>query len=168
MIEGRATARYVRTSAQKAGLVLDVIRGLDVDRAVSTLRYTRKRVARDVEKVLRSAIANAQQKEGAGDVERLFVRECFADQGPSMKRIRPQPMGRAFRIQKRTAHLTIAVEELPEPVAPVDSAEAPKPRRRRQKPVRRRRRKAKRAAGATPPSAVASRTEARPDAETGE
>ena len=115
MIEGRATARYVRTSAQKAKLVVDLIRGKDVDSALATLRFARKGVARDVEKVLRSAIANAQQKEGAGDeVERLYVRECYADQGPTLKRIRAAPMGRAFRILKRTSHLTVIVEERPE------------------------------------------------------
>ncbi len=120
MITGRATARYVRTSAQKAGLVLDLIRGVDVDRAMATLRYTRKEVAKHVEKVLRSAVANAQQQEGAGEADRLFVRECYADQGPSLKRIRPQPMGRAFRIQKPSAHLTITVEERPvKPAAPM-------------------------------------------------
>ena len=112
MIEGRATARYVRTSAQKAGLVLDLIRGQNVDLALSTLRFARKRIARDIEKVLRSAVANAQQKEGAsGDVDLMFVSRCYADQGPSQKRIRPAPMGRAFQIIKRTAHLTVHVAE---------------------------------------------------------
>ena len=110
MIEGQATARYVRTSAQKAGLVMDLIRGQNVDLALSTLRFARKRIARDIEKVLRSAVANAQQKEGAsGDVDRMFVSSCYADQGPSQKRVRPAPMGRAFRIIKRTAHLTVRV-----------------------------------------------------------
>ncbi len=117
MIEGRATARYVRTSAQKAGLVMDLIRGQNVDRALSTLRFARKRIARDIEKVLRSAVANAGQREGAsGDVDRMFVSSCFADQGPSAKRVRPAPMGRAFRIIKRTAHLTVRVAERPEVV----------------------------------------------------
>ncbi len=112
MSEGRATARYVRTSAQKAKLVVDLIRGKDVDSALATLRFARKGVAKDVEKVLRSAIANAQQKEGAGDeIERLYIRECYADQGPTLKRIRAAPMGRAFRILKRTSHLTVIVEE---------------------------------------------------------
>ena len=115
MIEGRATARYVRTSAQKAKLVVDLIRGKDVNSALATLRFTRKRVAKDVEKVLRSAIANAQQKEGVGDeIERLYVRECCANQGPTMKRIRAAPMGRAFRVLKRSSHLTVIVEERPE------------------------------------------------------
>ncbi len=117
MIEGRATARYVRTSAQKAKLVMDLIRGQSVDRALATLRFSQKRVAGAVAKVLRSAVANAEQKEGGGgDVDRMFVSRCYADQGPSMKRIRPAPMGRAFRIVKRTAHLTVHVEERPEVV----------------------------------------------------
>jgi large subunit ribosomal protein L22 len=112
MIEGHATSRYVRTSAQKAGLVLDQIRGRDVTRALAALRFSPKLIARDIEKVLRSAIANAQQQEGfSGDVERLYVVEAWANQGPSMKRIRPAPMGRAFRVVKRTAHLTVGVAE---------------------------------------------------------
>ena len=120
MIEGRATARYVRGSAQKAKLVMDLIRGRAVNDALATLRYSRKGVARDVSKVLRSAVANAQQKEGAsGDVDRLVVGSCHADQGPSLKRIRAAPMGRAFRIIKRTAHLTVTVRERPEKAAPV-------------------------------------------------
>ncbi len=115
MIEGRATARYIRTSAQKAKLVMDLIRGQEVDRALSTLRFARKRIARDIEKVLRSAIANAHQRDGAsGDVDRMFVSGCHADQGPTMKRIRAAPMGRAFQIKKRTAHLTVIVTERPE------------------------------------------------------
>src|SRR3954449_9230269 len=114
MIQAEATARYVRTSAQKAGLVLALIRGKDVNHALATLKFTRKGVADDIAKVLRSAIANAQQKEGfGGDVDRLFVSACYADQGPSMKRIRPAPMGRAFRVLKRTAHLTVRVAERP-------------------------------------------------------
>ena len=123
MIEGRATARYVRTSAQKAGLVMDLIRGQNVDLALSTLRFARKRIARDIEKVLRSAVANAQQKAGAsGEVDRMFVSSCYADQGPSQKRIRPAPMGRAFQIIKRTAHLTVHVVERAEVVKRVSGS----------------------------------------------
>jgi large subunit ribosomal protein L22 len=107
MIEAHATARNVRTSAQKAGLVLDLIRGKNVNQALATLQFTRKTIARDIAKVLRSAVANAQQKDGfSGDVERLFVAECYAGQGPSLKRVRPAPMGRAFRVEKPSAHLT--------------------------------------------------------------
>jgi large subunit ribosomal protein L22 len=129
MIQGEATARYVRTSAQKAGLVLDLIRGCDVNKALALLQFSRKHVARDISKVLRSAIANAQQKEGfGGDVDRLFVSACYAGQGPTMKRIRPAPMGRAFRVVKRTAHLTVAVTERAQKI----TAAAPEgtPRRR--------------------------------------
>ena len=119
-IEAHATARYVRTSAQKAGLVMDLIRGRDVNRALATLQFTRKGVSHDIAKLLRSAIANAQQKEGfGGDVDRLFVAACYANQGPSMKRIRPAPMGRAFRVVKRTAHLTVRVAERPVEIAAV-------------------------------------------------
>jgi large subunit ribosomal protein L22 len=126
MVEARAIGRYRRTSAQKAGLVMDQIRGRDVAHALATLQYSRKIVARDIEKVLRSAIANAQQQSGfGGDVERLFVAKCWADQGPSMKRIRPAPMGRAFRVVKRMAHLTVQVAERPQPVAASADAAAP-------------------------------------------
>ena len=115
MIEGRATAKFVRGSPQKARLVLDLIRGKNVDKAMSTLRFARKGVAKDIEKVLRSAVANAQQKEGGVEDEGgLYVRECFADQGPTLKRIRAAPMGRAFRIIKRTSHLTVSVGQRPE------------------------------------------------------
>jgi large subunit ribosomal protein L22 len=155
-IQAHATAKYVRTSAQKAGLVLDLIRGRDVNNALATLRFARKSVARDIEKVLRSAIANAQQKEGfGGDVERLFVNACYANQGPSQKRIRPAPMGRAFRVVKRTAHLTVAVSERPSKIVAVPDAEGgestPK-RPRGAKP------KAKPAAGKKAPAKAAGAT----------
>src|ERR1700754_3848310 len=122
MIEAHATAKGIRTSAQKAGLVLDLIRGKNVNQALATLQFTKKTIARDIAKVLRSAVANAQQKEGfGGDVERLFVAACYANQGPSQKRIRPAPMGRAFRVIKRTAHLTVRVAERPEKVVAIST-----------------------------------------------
>jgi large subunit ribosomal protein L22 len=132
MISAHATARYVRTSAQKAGLVLDLIRGKDVNRALATLKFARKSIAGDIEKVLRSAIANAQQKDGfSGDVDRLYISSCYANQGPSAKRVRPAPMGRAFRVLKRTAHLTVHVAEHPEKVVAVAAAApAGQPKRR--------------------------------------
>jgi large subunit ribosomal protein L22 len=112
MVQASATARYVRTSAQKAGLVLDLIRGKSFPEAQATLKFARKGVARDILKVLESAVANAKNKDGfGGDAERLFVSAAFANQGPSQKRVRPAPMGRAFRVVKRTAHLTVAVTE---------------------------------------------------------
>lgn len=132
MIEARATAKYVRTSAQKAGLVLALIRGKDVNKALATLRFTKKSIAGDIAKVLRSAIANAQQKDGfSGDVDRLYVRAAYADQGPSQKRVRPAPMGRAYRVLKRTAHLTVEVSERPEAVQPVGTSETGAKRRPR-------------------------------------
>jgi large subunit ribosomal protein L22 len=129
-IEAHATARYIRTSAQKAGLVLDLIRGKDVNRALATLKFTRKSVAEDIAKLLRSAIANAQQKDGfGGDVDRLFVSACYANQGPSAKRVRPAPMGRAFRVLKRTAHLTVRVSERPEKAVAVATGRVEKKKR---------------------------------------
>ena len=114
MIQAHATAKYIRTSAQKAKPVLDLIRGREVNCALATLEFARKGVAHDIAKVLRSAITNAQHKEGfGGDVDRLFVSACYANQGPSAKRVRPAPMGRAFRVLKRTAHLTVQVTERP-------------------------------------------------------
>ena len=112
MVRAEATAKYIRSSAQKAGLVLDLIRGKDINLALSALQFSRKSVARDVAKVLRSAVANAQQQDAfGGDVARLFVSKCHANNGPSQKRVRPAPMGRAFRIVKRTTHLTVEVTE---------------------------------------------------------
>jgi large subunit ribosomal protein L22 len=156
-VQAHATAKYIRTSAQKAGLVMNLIRGRDVNAALATLRFARKSVAKDIEKVLRSAIANAQQKEGfGGDVERLYVNACYADQGPSQKRIRPAPMGRAFRVVKRTAHLTVRVSERPVkvvaiPEAPEAGAKTAAPKRARgakPKPKPKPKAKAKSAAGA--------------------
>src|SRR5436190_22400485 len=127
MVQASATARYVRTSAQKAGLVLDLIRGKSFPEAQATLKFARKGVARDILKVLESAVANAKNKDGfGGDAERLFVSACYADQGPSQKRVRPAPMGRAFRVVKRTAHLTVEVTERPEKVSAAGGGAAPK------------------------------------------
>jgi len=134
MIEAQATARGIRTSAQKAGLVCELIRGKGVNQALATLQFTRKTIAREIAKVLRSAVANAQQKDGfSGDIERLFVAACYANQGPSMKRVRPAPMGRAYRVAKRSAHLTVCVAERPLKIARVgtDAAAAAKPARAR-------------------------------------
>ena len=114
-IEGLARARFIRVSPQKARLVIDLIRGHRAEDALQTLRFTKKRVAREIEKVLRSAIANAERKaEDKGDtldVDSLFVSQCFVNEGPRWKRIRPAPMGRAFRYQKRTSHIIVEVAE---------------------------------------------------------
>ena len=131
MVQAEATAKYIRTSAQKAGLVLALIRGRAVNQALATLKFTRKTVAKDIAKVLQSAIANAQQKDGfGGDLDRLFVSACYANNGPSQKRVRPAPMGRAFRVVKRTTHLTVAVSERPVKVAPVAAQDGAPARRK--------------------------------------
>ena len=114
-IEAHAMARHVRMSPQKVRLVVDLIRGQRAEDALQILRFTKKRAARDVEKVLRSAIANAERKaEDAGaslDVDQLYVSRCFVNEGSRWKRLRPAPMGRAFRYQRRTAHIVVAVAE---------------------------------------------------------
>jgi large subunit ribosomal protein L22 len=115
MVEAKATARYVRGSSSKARLVIDLIRGKRAADALAILKNTNKRVCAPLEKVLRSAIANAQQKavEEAKriDEDDLVVTAAYADPGPSMKRIRPAPMGRAYRVVHRTTHLTVQVAE---------------------------------------------------------
>jgi large subunit ribosomal protein L22 len=114
-IEGRALVRYSRVSPQKARLVADLIRGKNAEQALETLRFTRKRVARDIEKILRSAIANAERKaEDSGaslDVDHLYISECFVNEGSRWKRVRPAPFGRVFRYQKRTSHIQVTVAE---------------------------------------------------------
>jgi large subunit ribosomal protein L22 len=114
-IEGVARARFIRVSPQKARLVIDLIRGQRAEEALQTLRFTKKRVAKEVEKTLRSAIANAERKaEDSGeslDVDALFVTRCFVNEGPRWKRLRPAPMGRGFRYQKRTSHIIVEVAE---------------------------------------------------------
>jgi large subunit ribosomal protein L22 len=110
-MEARAEARYIRVSPQKARLVIDLIRGQQAGKAISILRSTNKRIAPTVEKVLRSAIANAENKSTDVDVDRLFVSQAYVNEGPRMKRIRPAPMGRAYRYQRRIAHIVVAVSQ---------------------------------------------------------
>ncbi|PYU20710.1 MAG: 50S ribosomal protein L22 [Acidobacteria bacterium] len=114
-MEAQALSRHVRMSPQKARLVVDLIRGQRAEDALQILRYTKKRAARDIEKVLRSAIANAERKaEDAGaslDVDELYVSRCFVNEGSRWKRLRPAPMGRAYRYVRRTAHIVVAVVE---------------------------------------------------------
>jgi len=109
-MEARATYKHIRVSPQKARLVVDLIRGKNVGDALSTLTYTKKRVTQAVEKVLRSAIANAEEKAEHVDVDQLVVSEAYVNEGPRAKRIRPAPMGRAYRYQRRTCHVTVVVE----------------------------------------------------------
>lgn len=106
-----AEARYVRVSPQKARLVVDMIRGQQAGDAINILSATNKRIAPAVEKVLRSAIANAENKSEDVDVDKLFVAEAYVNEGPRQKRIRPAPMGRAYRYQRRMAHIVVKLGE---------------------------------------------------------
>ncbi|MBS3818681.1 50S ribosomal protein L22 [bacterium] len=108
----KASAKYVRVSPRKCRLVADLIRERYVGEALTILNFSkRKRASSIVEKALRSAIANAQQKKSDVDVDNLFVSKIFVDEGPQMKRFRAAPMGRAVRILKRTSHVNIYLEE---------------------------------------------------------
>jgi large subunit ribosomal protein L22 len=109
-METTARLRHHRGSAQKVRLVADLIRGRGVEEAASILAHTTKAAARPLAKLLKSAIANAEHREAGVDVERLYVKEIFVDGGPALKRIRPAPMGRAFRILHRTSHVTIKLD----------------------------------------------------------
>jgi large subunit ribosomal protein L22 len=129
--EFRAEARFQRVSPQKAKLVLDLIKGQRVEAAINTVAFTNKRIAPVVEKVLRSAVQNAKylsdERNLDIDVDNLYVKTAVANEGPRMKRIRPAPMGRAFRYQRRIAHIIITVAEKNPAVttAPAEIAEAP-------------------------------------------
>jgi large subunit ribosomal protein L22 len=107
----KATARYVRSSASKARAVLDLIRGLDVRSADEVLQFTDRHIARDVRKVLASAVANAVNNDDQ-DADELFVIACFADEGPTLRRFRPRARGRATRINKRSCHITVIVARM--------------------------------------------------------
>lgn len=110
-MEARAVHKYIPTSPRKMRLVVDLIRGKGVEEAISILHFSPKHSAKEAEKVLRSAISNLQNKEDVGriDFSQMYVKEAHVDGGPTMKRIRPAPMGRAYRIRKRSNHLTIVV-----------------------------------------------------------
>ncbi len=107
----KATARYVRSSASKARAVLDLIRGLDVRSADEVLQFTDRHIARDVRKVLASAVANAVNNDDQ-DADELYVIACFADEGPTLRRFRPRARGRATRINKRSCHITVIVARM--------------------------------------------------------
>ena len=121
-MQARAEARYVRISPQKARLVVDLIRGQKANDALVILQTTNKRIAPTVKKILQSAIANANDRNTDVDVDQLKVTEAYVNEGPRMKRIRPAPMGRAYRYQRRIAHIVVAVGDGKKPVA-VEKAE---------------------------------------------
>ena len=105
-----ATLKFARISPQKARLVADQIRGQKVERASETLKFSSKKAAHIINKVLQSAIANAENNDGA-DIDELKVSEVFVDEGPVLKRVKPRARGRADRITKRTSHITVRVSE---------------------------------------------------------
>jgi len=111
-MEARAIHKYIGSSPRKMRLVVDLIRGLSVEKALEILHFSAKHASKDAEKVLRSAYANLVNSEEAGRVEpdEVFVKEAYVNQGPTLKRISPAPMGRAYRIRKRSCHLTVVVE----------------------------------------------------------
>jgi len=110
-MEAKAITRYIGSSPRKMRLVVDLIRGVSVDKAIEILHFQPKHASKDAEKTLRSAVANLINKEDGVKVEptELYVKSAFVDQGPTAKRISPAPMGRAFRIRKRSCHVTIVV-----------------------------------------------------------
>ncbi|GAA1479872.1 50S ribosomal protein L22 [Gordonia sinesedis] len=122
----KATARFVRVTPMKARRVIDLIRGKNVDEALDILRFAPQSASEPVYKVLASAVANAENNQDL-DRRTLVVAEAFADEGPTLKRFQPRAQGRAFRIRKRTSHITVVVESLPE------KASAPRARSRQPK-----------------------------------
>jgi large subunit ribosomal protein L22 len=110
-MEATATLKYLKASPQKVRLVADLVRGKKVEEAIQILRFTKKTSAKDLEKLLRSAVANAENKEANLDVDDLVVSKIYVNEGPREKRVQPAPMGRAYRIQKRKAHITVHVSD---------------------------------------------------------
>ena len=112
-MEAKGTAKYIKGSPQKARLVIDLIRGKNVEEALSILRFSRKRSAKLISKVLRSAIANAEQSEPTASMDEFVVKEAFVDLGPTKSRfrLRPAPMGRAYRHRRRQSHITIRITD---------------------------------------------------------
>ena len=109
-MEASAKLKYARLSPQKTRLVVDMVRGKAVQEALNILKFSPQRPADIVAKVVRSAVANAEQK-GVADVDRLFVKAAFVDQGPALKRFMPRAQGRATRIRKPTSHITVVLDE---------------------------------------------------------
>ncbi len=109
-MEARATLKYARISPRKVQVVLDLIRNQPADKAMAILKHTPKAACEYLQKLLKSAMANAEFKEM--DVSRLYVAECYSSQGPTLKRIRPRAHGRAYRIEKKTSHMTLVLKEM--------------------------------------------------------
>ncbi len=137
-MEARAINRYIGTSPRKMRLVIDLIRGKSVDHALHLLHFSPKHAAKTAEKVLRSAVSNLQNKDEGGRLEtsEMVVKEAFVDAGMTMKRISPAPMGRAYRIRKRSNHVTIVVsaDKEAKKAAPKSKAAKSQPARAKQEP----------------------------------
>ncbi len=110
-MEAKAAGKYMSVTPQKARLVVDLIRGKKVDEALTVLSFSRKAVSKDILKMLKSAVANAENNNNL-DVDKLYVKKAFVNHGPSQKRMRPRAMGRGTVIKKRSSHITIVVDEL--------------------------------------------------------
>jgi large subunit ribosomal protein L22 len=110
-MEATATLKYLKASPQKVRLVADLVRGKKVEEALHILQFTKKSCAKDLEKLLRSAIANAENKEAGADVDDLVVAKIYVNEGPREKRVQPAPMGRAYQVQKRKSHITVHVSD---------------------------------------------------------
>jgi len=109
----KSVGRYIRVSPRKARLVIDMIRGRYAQDAIDILRNSPKSVAKTIEGIVRVAVANAENNEDIDDIDTLYIKEAYVDQGPTMKRFRPRAMGRATRIRKRTIHITVILDEKP-------------------------------------------------------
>jgi large subunit ribosomal protein L22 len=136
-VEVRAQLRFLRATPRKVRLVADLIRGKGVQEAVNILHLTNKHAAKPLEKLLKSAIANAENRDEPLDVDRLFVKEVMVDGGPTMKRFRPAPMGRGFRVLKRSSHVTLKLDTRKGQVEtkPETKAVDKKPAAKKAKPV---------------------------------
>jgi large subunit ribosomal protein L22 len=110
-MEAKAIHRYIGSSPRKMRLLVDVIRGMSVEKAIEVLHFSKKHASKDAEKVVRSAVSNLMNRDESTklDPSDLFIKEAFVNQGPTLKRISPAPMGRAYRIRKRSCHLTVVV-----------------------------------------------------------
>ena len=109
-MEARAVAKYVRVSPRKARLIMDQVRGKKIEDALNALSFAPQKSARILKKLINSAVANAEQNSDT-DVDNLYIKRVFADEGPMLKRFRPRAMGRATRIRKRTSHMTVILDE---------------------------------------------------------
>lgn len=155
-MEAKAVLRFVRVAPRKARLVVDLIRGKNAAEALTILKFTPRHAAKVVEKILKSAVANAAQKE-MGDVDALWVSKVCVDGGPTMKRMQPRAMGRANTIRKRTSHITLILSGATLPAKPKTARTQPKPKTGAAKPAAK-----KTAPAEKPPAADRPKKAARP------